>query len=114
MATFNLIIKKVANLDNNIFSYNYDINIILCIVIISGISIVFFKKEAEHAHGFAFITTPNSLVLDDSPEQQGPAIVTATPQETDRFPANSAAARRSDHRLTGTRAPHLLDDLAYE
>jgi len=24
MATFNLIIKKVANLDNNIFSYNYD------------------------------------------------------------------------------------------
>ena len=24
MTTFNLIIKKVANLDNNIFSYNYE------------------------------------------------------------------------------------------
>ena len=52
--------------------------------------------------GFTSITSPGSLVLNDLSEQQGSVIVTAAPLEIDRFPANSAAARRSDRRLTGS------------
>jgi hypothetical protein len=53
---------------------------------------------------FALITAQalSSYLWDNVPGHQGSAITAAGPREIDRFPVNSAAARRSHNRLTGT------------
>jgi hypothetical protein len=55
--------------------------------------------------GFTLIATPNTLALNDLPEQQGPTIITTAHLKIDWFLANSATTRWSDCRLTGTGSP---------
>lgn len=64
----------------------------------------------EHARGSCFRHYPGSL-LNNVSEQQGPATIAAAQLQLkiDRLPANSAATRRSDGCLTGTRSTPLSD-----